>query len=105
MKAHTLMAALFVGLLTNVNLEAEVVTKSKVLIITGGHGFERKQFFQMFEDNPGISFTAAAHGKTNATVYEREDLLNYDAIVLYDMPKTITEVQKAKFLSLFEKGV
>src|SRR6185369_13481815 len=35
----------------------------------------------------------------------REDLLTYDAVVLYDMAKNITEAQKAKFLSLFDQGI
>ncbi len=56
----------------------------------------------MFTDNTEIIFTHAEHAKTNATVYERDDLLSYGAVVLYDMPKTITDAQKAKFLSLFE---
>src|SRR4051812_8422237 len=67
--------------------------KLKVLIVTGGHGFEKAPFFKMFEENPEISFTTAAHEKTNATVYERSDLLSYDVVVLYDLPKEITETQ------------
>lgn len=88
-----------------VTRSAETGAKIKVLLITGGHGFEKEPFFQVFKDNPEITFTHAAHAKTNATVYEREDLVTYDAVVLYDMPKQITEAQKAKFLSLLEKGV
>jgi uncharacterized protein len=79
--------------------------KMKVLVITGGHGFEREKFFQVFKDNPEIVITTAEHGKTNASAYERDDLLTYDVVVLYDMQKNITEEQKAKLLSLFDKGV
>ena len=79
--------------------------KTKVLIITGGHGFEKEPFFKIFADDPEITFTAAEHSKANASAYERDDLLSYDVVVLYDMPKEITESQKAKFLSLFEKGI
>lgn len=79
--------------------------KLKVLVVTGGHGFEKEPFFQMFSDNDGIKFTTATHAsKTNASVYEREDLLGYDVVVLYDMPQHITESQKARLLSLFDKG-
>jgi type 1 glutamine amidotransferase len=84
---------------------AERAEKLKVLVVTGGHGFAREPFFQMFRDNPAITFTPAEHSRTNATVYERADLLDYDVVVLYDMPKTITDAQKARFLSLFDKGV
>jgi type 1 glutamine amidotransferase len=79
--------------------------KIKVFLVTGGHGFETEPFFKIFKDNPEITFTQAAHARTNATVFDRDDLLSYDAVVLYDMPKNISEAQKSRFLSLFEKGV
>lgn len=79
--------------------------KLKVLVVTGGHGFEQEPFFKMFRDNPEIEFTAVVHSPTNSAAYERPDLLSYDAVVLYDMVKEISEAQKARFLSLFEKGV
>jgi len=84
---------------------AETDSKLKVLVVTGGHGFEKEPFFKMFTEDAGIALTSAEHSKTNATVYERDDLLDFDVVVLYDMPKTITEPQKAKFLSLFDKGI
>lgn len=78
--------------------------KIKTLVVTGGHGFEKEPFFKMFADNPEIEFTTAAHSKTNASVYDRDDLLTYDVVVLYDMPQNITDAQKARFMSLFDKG-
>ena len=78
--------------------------KLKVLVVTGGHGFQRDAFFKVFQDNPAITFTEAKQGKTSE-VYDREDLKIYNAIVLYDMVQNITESQKAKFLSLFDQGV
>lgn len=83
---------------------AEADAKLKVLVVTGGHGFDQEPFFKMFAENPDLTCTHAAHAKTNATVYEREDLLSYDVVVLYDMPQQITEAQKAKFLSLLDHG-
>jgi type 1 glutamine amidotransferase len=83
---------------------AEGGTKLKVLVVTGGHGFQRDAFFKVFQDNPAITFTEAKQGKTSEA-YDRDDLLTYDAIVLYDMVQNITEPQKAKFLSLFDRGV
>jgi hypothetical protein len=79
--------------------------KTNVLVITGGHGFEREAFLKLFSDNTAIAFTAAEHGKGSATAWERDDLATFDAVVLYDMvPGVITDAQKAKFLSLFERG-
>ena len=78
--------------------------KTKVLIITGGHGFEREAFFKVFSDNAAIACTFAEQGKGSATAWDRDDLTNFNAVVLYDMTATITDAQKAKFLSLFERG-
>ena len=80
-------------------------TKFKVLVVTGGHGFDRDPFLKMFSDNPDITFIHAAHARTNATVYERDDLLRQDVVVLYDMPQQITDTQKASFLSLLDRGI
>lgn len=79
--------------------------KLKVLLVTGGHGFDRKAFFGMFEANSGIAVTRVEHGKTGSEAYDRPDLLTYDVVVLYDMVQKITPGQKDRFLSLFEKGI
>lgn len=105
MKSQSVLALFLASFVASAASAAGVDAKIKVLVVTGGHGFDKEPFFKMFKDNPEITFTAAAHGKTNATAYERDDLLSYDVVALYDMPKTITETQKAKFLALFEKGV
>jgi uncharacterized protein len=105
MKAKALCVALLALLAGSLGFAAETGAKLKVLLITGGHGFEQPQFFKVFKDNPEIDLTTAAHGKTDADAYDRDDLLNYDVVVLYDMRKTITESQKAKLLALFDKGV
>src|SRR4051812_10138734 len=73
---------------------ADAGSKIKVLLITGGHGFENRPFFQVFQENAEIDFTPVEHAKTSATAYERDDLLTYDVVVLYDMPKVITDAQK-----------
>ena len=78
--------------------------KTKVLIITGGHGFEREAFSKVFSENAAIACTFAEHAKGGATAWERDDLTNFNAVVLYDMTATITDAQKAKLLSLFSRG-
>lgn len=79
--------------------------KLKVLVVTGGHGFEKKEFFAVFEANKAITFTHAEHSKGTSDVYDRPDLYSYDVVVLYDMVQNITEEQKARFKGLFERGI
>ncbi len=100
-----ILALLLPALLAGLSFAADAPPKLKVLLITGGHGFEQRPFFKVFHDNPEIDLTTAEHAKTSATAYDRDDLLNFDVVVLYDMPMVISEAQKAKFLSLFDKGV
>ncbi len=97
------LCALFLGALSATGEEG--TGRTRVLLITGGHGFEEEAFFKVFKDNSGIALTTDAHGKPDATAYERGDLLTYEVVVLYDMAGQITEPQKAKFLSLFDKGI
>lgn len=80
-------------------------SKIKVLLVTGGHGYATNQFLRFFEDNRDIALTHAVQARTSSTAYDREDLLSYDCVVLYDMVQNITDAQKARFLSLFDKGV
>jgi type 1 glutamine amidotransferase len=75
----------------------------KVLVVTGGHGFNREPFFAMFKANEEIVFAEAKHSYY-ADAYERPDLYDFDVVVLYDMPKAITAAQKERALHLFKKG-
>ncbi len=99
-----LIAALLAMFAIEKTIAAEGGKKIKVLVVTGGHGFDKEPFFKMFSDNAEIEFATAAHAKTNASVYERDDLLSYEVVVLYDMPQNITEAQKTKFMALFDRG-
>ena len=106
MKTFSILCAVIFGLMmSGRSPAAELDGRIKVLVVTGGHGFDEAPFFKMFSDNPEITFTAAAHSKTNASVYDRDDLLSYDVVVLYDMAQNITDAQRAKFMALFDKGI
>src|SRR5687768_13904673 len=79
--------------------------KTKVLLITGGHGFATNEFLKVFAENAAIQSTHANHAKGAANAYDRDDLYDYDAVVLYDMPKEINDAQKKRFTELTEKGI
>jgi hypothetical protein len=49
--------------------------------------------------------TQVEHTEKVADGWERADTSRLDAVVLYDMPRDITDAQKALFLALFERGV
>src|ERR1044072_7121242 len=79
--------------------------KTKVLLITGGHAFATNEFLKVFTENPAIELTHANHAKGTANAYDRDALYNYDAVVLYDMPKEISDAQRTRFRGLFVKGI
>jgi uncharacterized protein len=98
-----LLCSLAVVLL-GTTLSLSAVDLTKVLVVTGGHGFQREPFFDVFRANTNIAFTHAAHAKNTSSVYDRDDLLTYDVVVLYDMVQNITDAQKKRILALTEKG-
>lgn len=65
----------------------------RVIIVTGGHDFERKEFFEMFDSFGDIKWEEHQQPKANE-IWLGETLRNYDAVVLYDMWQQITEEQK-----------
>jgi uncharacterized protein len=79
--------------------------KPRVLLITGGHKFEREPFLQVFRADPALEVTHLEHSGESADAWLRADLEHADAVVLYDMPRDIDAAQKARFLSLFERGI
>ncbi len=75
----------------------------RVVVVTGGHGFEREQFFAMFDAMPGIEWKEVVHPEANK-LYTEEASKEYDVLVLYDMNQEITEEQKQEFARLIEGG-
>jgi uncharacterized protein len=109
-----ILAPWFFGLVFLTTIAAAEPTsrnKLKVLVVTGGHGFKAEPLAKLFDDDPEITATFAHHtlaAKSEAPfadAYDREDLLAYDVVVLYDAPRESTPAQRARFLALFDHGV
>jgi len=76
--------------------------KIKVLVVTGGHDFEKEPFFAMFKALDGI-VVETAEQKETSEAYDG-DLTKYDVIVLYDMVQKITDTQKQKLVMYLGSG-
>ncbi len=93
----------FTGLGMAEKILAKESQKIRVLIITGGHQFEREAFFQMFDSFTDIQYQEKQHpGANDAFFPETAD--SFDVFVFYDMYEEITEEQKLAFLNLLKKG-
>jgi len=84
-------------------------SKVRVLIVTGGHDFERDAFFEMFKSFSDVSFSEARHD-VEGPIYpantrdEYKENATFDVIVLYDMWQKITDEQKANLITLLKRG-
>lgn len=93
------------GGLANFSSAEEKAAECKILIVTGGHGFEQKEFYEMFDAFPGIVYDKAELPKDM-------DLLapglekKYDVLVGYDMNHfPVTDAQRANFDKLLQGGM
>lgn len=75
-----------------------------VLIVTGGHRFDRDSFFSMFDSFENIYWTEIKHPEAIDYLVSGK-IRNYDAVVFYDMPNPadLTIAQK-KSISRFFKN-
>ena len=76
----------------------------RVLLTYGGHAFEEKQFYAMWDSLPGIKYT-------KAQLPQSTDLLkpglekDYDVLVMYDMINGFTPQQQHNLLDLAKTGI
>ena len=84
-------------------IAAEAADTTRVLVVTGGHDFETNQFFQIFQDNPKISFQKVTHPNAHAWL-KPDKAREWDVWVCYDMWPDISEEAKADFLARLREG-
>jgi len=100
MKMRLNIVALFILLLASFSSTA---SKLNILIVTGGHDFDRESFFQMFDSFKNLTYTELIQPEANIRL-GTIDLASFDAVVFYDMPKTITEGEKKSYYRLLSAG-
>jgi type 1 glutamine amidotransferase len=77
--------------------------KIRVLVVTGGHGFEKEPFFKLFQDNPDITYQAVEHPNAHALL-KADPAKQWDVLVLYDMHQEITDEAKADLVARLKEG-
>ena len=77
----------------------------RLLVVTGGHEFH-ESFWDVFKNRMEWKMEQRAHEPADTcTVYDRPVAPDFDVVLLYDMPRNITETQQRNFLALFVRGV
>ena len=77
--------------------------KIRVLVVTGGHDFEKDAFFKLFKDNPDITYQAVEHPNAHSLL-KADAAKAYDVLVAYDMHQEITDEAKADFVARLKEG-
>jgi uncharacterized protein len=76
----------------------------RVVVLTGGHGFDEEPFYQMFAD---FDNTQINHVKTEkeCTYFDDISQWDYDVIVFYNFKNTLTSKGQQNLLTLCNKGI
>lgn len=96
-KLLTLLAALLVS------VSAFAGKNVNILIVTGGHEYEEQDFFTMFDNLPGITYTHMEQPMAQ-NYYNAQMAAKYDVIVFYDMWETITDKAAQGLLDMVKNG-
>jgi len=100
MRSSVALLFLCTLLLTGINASGNEL---KILIITGGHDFDRESFFQMFDSFNNLTYSELIHPEALVKLGAM-DPSSFDAVVFYDMPKTITDEEKKSYIRLLSEG-
>jgi uncharacterized protein len=85
------------------DLASQSPAKTRVLVVTGGHGFEQEPFFKLFKENPDITYQAVEHPNAHALL-TADAAKQWDVLVLYDMHQGISDQAKADFVARLKAG-
>ena len=77
--------------------------KIRVLVVSGGHGFQHKPFYDVFDSIPSVTYDTLVQPQANALISSPE-VNNYDVLVFYDMFDPISPEQQKAYISLLNKG-
>ncbi len=75
----------------------------RALIFTGGHHFDRKEFFAVFNDQPDITWREVSHPDAYKWLSPEKDA-EYDVLVWYDRPMKISAADQKLVLDALNRG-
>jgi len=97
------IAFLLLVLLTGYITPSFAQHKLKVLVVTGGHGFQRTLFYNVFDSIPFITYDTLVQPQANALIASQE-VSKYDALVFYDMFDPISPAEQEAYIRLLKRG-
>ncbi|MBN1126088.1 MAG: DUF1080 domain-containing protein [Sedimentisphaerales bacterium] len=90
----------------NIRLKDMTGAKEKlsVAVVTGGHAYEEKPFWEMFDSMPHVQYMHCDL-RDGSELFEDISNWNYDVVVLYNMSQKITPKRQANFKKLLDDGI
>lgn len=82
----------------------EVIEKLKVVVVTGGHGFEHDPFFEVFDGMETVNYVEAVQ-KDHSELFEDITDWDYDVVVFYNMTQNISPKRQRNFVKLLSQGI
>jgi len=97
-------ALLFLALLTlSCVLGTKKTDQIRVLLITGGHGFDKEPFYTFVNSLQNITVSEVKHPDALA-MFSPENRNSFDVVLMYDMPDKISEQEKSDFIDCLKAG-
>lgn len=84
--------------------KASPAGKLRVLVVVGGHGYPVQPFHKVFAGFADMDCTFVDE-KVGGEAFEDIGKWRYDAILLYNYMKKLSETQQTNFLKLLDRGV
>lgn len=91
------------GLAGGTPLRAADQPSVRLLVVTGGHGYDTNDFRALFAALPGVEATFAVHPEAHAWL-RPERAAAWDVLVLYDMWQPISDQARTDFLERLIEG-
>lgn len=104
MHTRSIVAMMVTALLLPAALGACPVTKPlRVLLVTGGHDFDRDGFSALWRSMQDVTVQEVSHPQAQAW-FAKERSKEYDILVFYDMYQDISEKSRADLVALLKRG-
>lgn len=105
MKAATTIFTALLLLSSQIQAQQEAKSgKIRVLLTVGGHGFEKRPFYAMFDAMPNVEYTKAELPR-DADMLKPGLEKKFDVLVRYDMVEGFSPKQEKQFITLLQAGI
>ncbi len=83
---------------------ADSEAKVRVLVVTGGHDFEKAAFKKLFATQDALDLSWAS-SENQESPFVNTDGWSYDTVVLYNFKRRLSDDARTNFLELMDRGV